>query len=416
MKTAVLCADIGTSSLKAGFIGIDGAVFAFSRTKFDQTKGSNRWLQALATCTKSMAGALSTPHPIELIAISISGNGPSLASPEFSCLWDEKLCPEAEQQLQNLAVQGTPNKSIFIPRLLHIKQQYPDQWEKPPIWYSVPEYLVYQLTGSAKTSLPEKRFEEAYWTPEALENAKLTVTLPPFNKVGTPTGLLTEEGNNILGLPLKKEARIPVFCGGPDFTTALIGTGTLHPGAICDRAGTSEGINVCTSKPLVVDGIRTLPSPMPTLWNGSVLIADSGSRFSHWKAKSCYSNATYQDLIQILSSQKNSEGYQVMMSIAKDVSLAYEIIKKAVLASGEKLEDKMRVTGGQARNPLWMQIKADTLGINLEVPQCPDAELSGNAIIAYTGLHFFETIKEGAEQIAKPSQIYVPRGTNYGCV
>jgi xylulokinase len=416
MKTAVLCADIGTSSLKAGFIGIDGTVFAFSRTKFDPTKGSNRWLDALATCTKSMASALYSSYPIELVAISISGNGPSLTSPEFSCLWDEKLCPEAEQQLQKLATQGKPNTSIFIPRLLHIKYQYPDQWEKTPIWYSVPEYLVYQLTGIPNTSLPEQRYESAYWTPESLENAELTVTLPPFNKVGNPTGNLTEEGKKILEIPLTKGSTIPVFCGGPDFTTALIGTGTLHPGAICDRAGTSEGINVCTSKPLVADSIRTLPSPMPSLWNGSVLIADSGSRFSHWKAKSCYSNATYQDLIQILCSQKNSEGYQVMMSIAKDVSIAYEIIKKAVLASGEKLENKMRVTGGQARNPLWMQIKADMLGINLEVPQCPDAELSGNAIIAYTGLHFFETIKEGAEQIAKPSQIYFPRGTNYGCV
>ena len=115
---------------------------------------------------------------------------------------------------------------------------------------------MYALTGNAVTVLPEKRFEPAWWTDD--EAARFEIDkkkLPPFVPLGYAAGTLCREYAERLSVPC-----IPVFCCGPDFAAALIGTNTLRPGRICDRAGSSEGINLCSDKPVFAEGVRTLPS------------------------------------------------------------------------------------------------------------------------------------------------------------
>jgi sugar (pentulose or hexulose) kinase len=68
--------------------------------------------------------------------------------------------------------------------------------------------------------------------------------MPPFVEVGYCCGLLLPEQSEILGLP----KNLPVYCGGPDFVMAIIGSGTNSVGDIVDRCGTSEGINICIDK------------------------------------------------------------------------------------------------------------------------------------------------------------------------
>ena len=47
MTDAVLCVDIGTSSLKAAYISFKGEVIAFARISIEKANESNRWLFAL---------------------------------------------------------------------------------------------------------------------------------------------------------------------------------------------------------------------------------------------------------------------------------------------------------------------------------------------------------------------------------
>ena len=66
-------------------------------------------------------------------------------------------------------------------------------------------------------------------------------------------------------------------------------------------------------------------------------------------------------------------------------------------------------TGGQAQNPLWTQYKADVLGIPIEVTASPDAELTGDAIMAFTGAGLFESFRQGAEALISINRVYEPR-------
>ena len=54
MNNAVLCVDIGTSSLKAAYISLKGEVLAFARIKLEKANESNRWLFALKEAVSSL--------------------------------------------------------------------------------------------------------------------------------------------------------------------------------------------------------------------------------------------------------------------------------------------------------------------------------------------------------------------------
>ena len=72
----------------------------------------------------------------------------------------------------------------------------------------------------------------------------------------------------------------------------------------------------------------------------------------------------------------------------------------------------MTVTGGQAKNDLWMQLKADALGMTLEICNCADSELTGDACAAWTGLGLYPSIQDAAGKIVKVTKRFLPKNEN----
>lgn len=400
MKEAVFCADIGTSSLKGALISHRGDVFAFSRIRFENKSSPNCWLTVLTDTLDSLrkTAAESAPDQLNINAICISGNGPTIASDKFIHLWNEPN-GTAEEAERYATLSG---RSLFLPRLLFCKEQLAEQWNASGLVFSGPEYLIYQLTHTAITILPEKRFEAAYWNDDALSRCGIDKQkLPPFVAPGFMAGSLTVEAAEKLGL----SRSVRVYCGTPDFVAALIGTATLKAGRLCDRAGSSEGLNLCVDKPVSHKKIRTLPSVISSLWNASVLLPDSGARFANYKKNSQYRDLSPDNAVQTILADKTCEGYKMLCDISTEIKQGIAILKEA---TGFSIES-MRVTGGQAHNAHWNQFKADTLGICIETTQMLDAELMGDAITAFTGMGFFSSIEEGAEALVKTARIFEPR-------
>ena len=213
---------------------------------------------------------------------------------------------------------------------------------------------------------------------------------------------LTEKGKKSLGVTGEQvEGSVPVFCGGPDFAIALIGTNTLSEGKICDRAGTSEGLNLCTNKPLISPEVRTLPSPINPLWNASVIIPDTGSRFATWKQSSIYKDVSYEECVNDLLQNKKSVGYELMINIALEVKNAYKILKSESEKNNIKLNEKICCTGGQAKNQSWLKLKSEIVEVPFYVQKCADSELVGNAAVALFGLGLYPSIAKAAEDLTK---------------
>ncbi|NLK45184.1 MAG: hypothetical protein GX297_00775 [Treponema sp.] len=396
MKEAVFCIDIGTSSLKAALISMHGEVFSFARVRFENKPMPFCWQSALQESLIILRS--STKENININSICISGNGPTVVSDKFFHLWNHPNGTQEDMKRYNLL----SGKSLFLPRLLYCMEYYAKEWESSKLVFSGPEYLIYTLTGTAVTVLPEKRFEAAYWNDESLEKCKIPKEkIPPFVAPGFFAGNLLETEAKVLNLKCSTK----VYCGLPDFIAALIGTSTLKSGRLCDRAGSSEGLNLCVEKIITNSNIRFLPSVVEGLWNASVLLPESGARFARFKKNSEYKELSSAETVKELLKNKNSDGYKLLCSISEEVKNGINLLEKT---TGFSIET-MRVTGGQAHNSQWNQFKANMLGIKIETTQILDAELMGNAITAFVGMNLFSSLTEGAEALVKTAQVFEPQ-------
>ena len=405
----ILCVDIGTSSLKAALITDEGKVLAKSRRKFLLVKtehSSKEWFPALQNAAAELFEQ-ATESKVD--GICISGNGPTLvATSGETFLWNEE------------AVQ-IKSPSLFIPRIISFKNKYSGVWEKTQYIFGAPEYLIWLLTDKACTILPDERYRKAYWTDEDLAAAGLTsddiAKLPPFKMSSEKIGGLTHKAVSFIGGEEHGiEDGLPVFLGAPDFVAALVGTATVEENTICDRAGSSEGINFCTKEPLYGDNIRTLPSIVPGLWNASVLLPDSGSKFAAFKQKidrELGESVDYNDLLDRMidsdgSSAALDQGKYLLIQTALDVKSAIETLRKAAFEKGLPFPDKMTITGGQASNDKRNQMKADITGIKIQVPSCSDSELLGDAAMALAGMGVLGSIQEASKKLFSAGKLFIP--------
>ena len=68
----------------------------------------------------------------------------------------------------------------------------------------------------------------------------------------------------------------------------------------------------------------------------------------------------------------------------------------------------MTITGGQALNEKWTQVKCDTLCIPISVTECVDAELVGDNVLARIALGYYDSIEEAAFALVKKAKTYMP--------
>lgn len=363
MLETVLCVDIGTTSLKAGLISADGeVVFLCKKYFYDHTSRfvAVKWMHALKSALNSF---YSKNIETKIIGISVSGNGPTVVSSGGLTLrWNEDFP-------YNKELTGT---SLFLPKLLAYKENFPKEFYRTQYLFSGPEYFIYELTGNAITLLPEARFEAAYWNNALLNTKGVEIPpekMPPFIGLGDECGKLNTQSADFLGL----EEGIPVFGAGPDFVAALIGTNTLSSGKLCDRCGSSEGLNFCIDKFVQGEGLRTLPSAITGLWNVSFLIPGSSK-----------------------------------MKTDKRLSLIKTGIEKLRKLSSENditFPEYFTVTGGQAKDKKLLYEKAHELGMKIHVCNCEDSELLGDAVTAYYGLKKYSSLQDAANHIIKVKKI-----------
>ena len=458
MSGIILSVDIGTSSLKAAFIDFDGHLKAFSRISYTadlnckngiNCAGAEEWERSFVLALDKLA-SISPGSKIE--GVCISGNGPTLVpvtregralqplfwhdgktflppecgdalpgKKEYGETFPEnkecgegfpgnKAVPEGKKSAESKA-SGTG--SFFLPHAAWLKKNSPGDYERISLFISSHEWLAHRLGAEALTVLPQASYEPYYWDDEQcrlfnLEREKF----PPFIKMGAIMGKVSQEAALRLGGSGLKSG-IPLIAGGPDFITALMGTGTWEPGDVCDRAGSSEGINVCSAVPVMAGGLRVLPHARKGFWNIGSVIPSSGRLFEWYRTAAGYEKKPYEDLLADLipspgdveifrnieflppagteSFHLNSSlpascsslefGRSLLCAIGFTVRNAVEALR----ARGFPIKE-MKVSGGQGKNPRWNQLKADIIGVPLMVPEIADGELAGNAVLAVSAL------------------------------
>jgi xylulokinase len=476
MSGMILSVDIGTSSLKAALIDLDGRLRAFSRAVYPRScananAGTNTnanvnvdaaaWERAFTEALENLR--LLAPDCIP-DGICISGNGPTLVPvlrggetlpPLY---WHGKMILSAEKT-------GYKTPSFFLPHAAWLKENAPDEYEKTDFFISSHEWLAFRLGAEALTVLPNAAYEPYYWDDEqcrifGLDRKKF----PPFVNMGSIMGRVSPNAASFVCGGSFLKSGTPIIAGGPDFITALIGTGTLKAGDVCDRAGSSEGINVCSAevpapadeyamkgRSIATDGLRVLPHAREGLWNIGAVIPSSGSLFEWYRSITGQEGRDYaEQLAELIPCPDQIELFSdIDLSLLRDgggrfspasspfpiphspLTLGRTVLCAmgfAVRSAVETLERRgfpvreMRVSGGQGRNPRWNQLKADITGISLVLPEINDGELAGNAAIAAAALEdasypdkagFERTLENACGRMIRFRDVYKPRNSDF---
>jgi xylulokinase len=433
----ILAVDIGTSSLKGGVFNFDGDLLYNHRSLLHGARDSfnaHEWSSSLISFLDRLEE--SSPFTRSMIeGVVISGHGPTLVplgqdgQPSAPVLmW----CDGHSEK------QDTP--SFYLPRALWFKNNRPGLYKKTHHFLGSAEYLLYCLTGQKLMITAGPSFNPHLWTNELLDNLGLDKNMfPPLTQLGESSpACVDEKGAALTGLT----RGIPVYSGGSDFFTALLGAGAVEPGILCDRAGTSEGLNIISRKSENHDHIRFLPHPVGEgICNGSVILSSTGALFEWYRRLTGQEDWSYEKTMEgILSSR--SSGCPDFFPSLKDGGLwefsggmliglepdmdrfqlgraVLEAIGYALKKGLEILENetgpirKFVTVGGQAKSQLWNQMKADMLGCPVEVPRVADAELLGGVMVFLTGQGIYSSLMEASKKLYSTREIVKPGEREY---
>jgi len=399
----ILTIDIGTSNFKCALWSLDGKRLFFTTEKLISNINNNKheanpkhWILAFESCCKRIEN-------ISLVnIIVICGNGPSLVpvlkdkeNIENARLWLDKRAEEQQKEVSEI-MGGYVDAKFFLPKILHIKNNENELFNNTQYFLGCPEYLAYKLTGQAKTVFPSEGFDRWFWNDNVLEKLEMDKSkFPPFIMPGDLFGEIMPQEAEYYGF----KKNIPVISGGPDFYSAILGSGVVKPSQALDRTGSSEGINLCTKDKVIAGKLMSYGHPVKPYWNLSGIINKCGIEIEENYRKLGISG--FNEFI--LLANENEYANSIMESICYEIKDLINIMEEA----GENVKE-LRVTGGLAGFDKLNQLKANITGKEVLVGVYKEAELLGCAIIGSRFLGEIKSYEEASFEFVKIEKVFEP--------
>jgi xylulokinase len=422
----ILSFDIGTSSVKAGLFERDsGAPVWLHRESFRGIESEwvvEQWIRAVQAVCDQLPDC-------ELEAIALSGNGPTVipVREDGTALTDAMLWHDSRE------LRAPQTETFFLPKVAWVKSETPDVHGRVSCYMTCPEYLAFLMGGEAHSTSPSVAFDPFVWTRSELDVYGIDASLlPPLVRPGADVGATSVRGAELFGLP----EGVPLFAAGPDFLMSQLGTSTIEPGQTCDRAGTSEGINHCTAEQVESKTVRCLPHVVPPYWNVAGILSSTGRIFEWFRSISRQRSVGYDRMLAEIAAAgiddvpyffpsthegaawEFSQGMFVGLrsdhgtpemgrGVVQAIGFAVRQSVESLRAAGCEVRE-LRACGGQAKNGLWNQIKADITGLPIVCPEVLDAELMGNVCCAKAGLGDAASPWEAAKALIRFDQRFEP--------
>jgi xylulokinase len=349
----------------------------------------------------------------------------------------DRRAVKAAEQVSAL-MGGFVDAGFYLPKALDIKTNEPQLYEETKFFLGCPELLAYALTGEARTVFPSDGFDRWFWNDSILERLGLEkAKFPPFIRPGEIFGGLAPLTAARFGL----KPDIPVISGGPDFFVAILGAGVVKSEQTCDRAGTSEGINVCTEKRIDNKRLMSYGHPVKPFWNLSGIVSTTGKAID-WGRDLL--GLGYDDFLALAETAQPGAGGMVFLpylagerapvwnpaargnlrglslstgraefarAVLEGICFAIRDIIMVMEEAGATVGE-LRIAGTVSGSDILNQIKADITQKQVLVPQQKEAELLGLAIIGSCTLGKFASFSEAANALVRIEKTFQPDSTN----
>jgi xylulokinase len=478
----ILAHDLGTTGNKASLYQPDGQLVKSCyhpyATHYPQPgwaeQSPDDWWQAFVQSTREVLSAADIA-PSQIIGLSFSGqmmagipvdrDGNILQ--QRVMLWaDHRSVPQAQTIKEKIGWQPfyrTTGAGMEIPlypvaKILWLKQNFPDVYDKTFRFLGAKDVLVLRLTGRYVTD-----YSDASNT-GLLDIHRTAWAVDMIREVGIDPDKLCDEivpSHTVAGKVSKRAAEetgliegTPVILGGGDVACAALGAGVIREGSAYNYIGSASWLAIASPKPIFDDQMRpfTLCHVVPEQYVVQLAMFSAGVAFEWFRDQVCWLEGSYarhrgHDPYELMTEEAaasvpgangllflpnmrpggaphnnlNDRGALVGLTLAHkrgdilravlegitfNIRLMCEAMEKQVGVPFTEL----RMIGGGSKSALWREIEASVLNRKvLTLSAHQEANSLGAAIIAGVALGLFASYEEGVQKFVQESEMVQPK-------
>jgi xylulokinase len=463
----VLGLDVGTSGTKAIAMNAEGALLASALVEYPLHTPKPGWAEQdpadwKAAAFTALAQLTAKIDAREVRGLGLTGqmHGSVFLDEAGQVLRPALLWCDQRTQAQCEAITATVGEARLIdmvsnpaltgftaPKILWLRDNEPDIYEKVARVLLPKDYIRYVLTGEFATDVSDASgtllfdVKNRCWHQELIGLLGIDPGFLPTPHEGTEvTGMLTAEAAERTGLP----AGTPVVAGGGDQAAGGVGCGIVRPGVISSALGTS-GVTFAYAENVSTDPegrVHTFCHAVPGAWHVMGVMLSAGGALQWFRNTLCIAE-------RAVAQETGADPYEYITHAAAQVPPGAEGLLFLPYLSGERTPHKdpyargafiglslrhtkghmaravlegvamgmrdsldimremgvpigeVRASGGGARSALWRRIMADTHGTPIHTINVEEGPSYGAAILASVAADLYGSVPEACDAIIR---------------
>ena len=456
--------DLGTSSVKLLLIQNDGTVLSSVSKEYPVSYPKSGWSEQnpedwLRQTLAGLAELLATEHAVksQIRGIGIGGQMHGLVVLDKenkvirpAILWNDGRTEEETEFLNtvigkkklseytgNIAFAG-----FTAPKILWMKKHEPEKFEAISKIMLPKDYLVYMLTGAFTTDVSDASgkllldVKNRKWSEEMLAICGIKMQmLPEVRESYEISGCVKKEIMDSLGL----SGEIIMVAGAGDNAAAAIGTGTVENGSCNISIGTSGTVFIASDTFTIGEnnaihafghangkyhlmGCMLSAASCLKWWLEDILKTED-YQGEQQEMKGTGDNPVF--FLPYLMGERsphndsnvrgaflglglNTTRAQMAEAIFEGVSFALKDSLEIARSLGIEIQ-RTKLCGGGAKSPIWQEILANILNLEVEILETEEGPALGGAILAAVACGEYATVEDAAKAIVKVKKTIVPK-------
>ncbi|HEY9288368.1 MAG TPA: xylulokinase [Candidatus Dormibacteraeota bacterium] len=448
--------DVGTSSLKALVLDVDGTIAGSGQAGYPMATPNPGWAEAdpedwwaaAAEAVRSAAGS----HAAEVAAIGVSGQMHGVVLTDDAAqvirpaiLWADGRSTRELQRYSELSsglrreLANPPATGMAGPTLLWLREHERSHYRQAQWALQPKDWLRFRLVQEAATDPSDASatllydLSSDYWAKEVLEALDLRLDfLAPIRESAEICGVLTAEAADHLGV----RPNLPVVAGAGDTAAAALAGGLLDPGPLQLTIGSGAQV-VAPRDRVTIDATgrtQLYRAAAPDRWYAMAAMQNAGIALE-W-VRSALDVTWPQLYAEAFAVEPGADGLlflpyltgertpyfdpsakggwvglrlshgrgHLLRAALEGVAFSVRQGLEALLSTGVPAH-QLRVAGGGSFDPRWRQLLADVIDAPLFATPTTAVSALGAALLAGVGFGAWPDAQQIAALAAPPVQV-----------
>ncbi|MGI9400180.1 MAG: xylulokinase [Rhizobiaceae bacterium] len=413
--------DLGTSGVKALLVDDEQAIVTSANAPLNVDRPSSGWSEQNPAdwidATKKAIGSLRTSHAKQLSAvrgIGLSGqmHGATLLDASGDVLrpcmlWnDTRSFREASELDSNPEFRSISGNIVFpgftAPKVIWVKNNEPDIFEKTSKILLPKDYLRYWLTGEFVSEMSDASgtswldVENRRWSHKLLDACQLDIDhMPDLVEGSAPSGHIRKD----LAAEWGMNNDVVIAGGAGDNAASAVGMGTVNAEDAFVSLGTSGVLFAANDayRPKPESAVHAFCHALPGMWHQMGVILSATDALNWYaglvdKDASVLTSNLGEELappsgiifLPYLSGERTPHndaairgGFMGIDHEANDITLTRSVLEGVTFAlrdnqaalesAGTRLES-ITAVGGGSRSIYWLKLIATVLGVQIKIP------------------------------------------------